>query len=155
MFGLSPVPAMLADPVFGSSEPPVVTRVAQGARGHGSQEERPTTPAAQRDSSLAIRLWPVVIHTITSAVRFLFLFHTHTRQRGMGNTLKLCFLLLGWVQGSYEMLLYNGIEYTRCINKQFPNVKCLVLYFILVAGYPWPWQAVKYCFLNEKQQHMQ
>lgn len=68
MFGLSPVPAMLADPVFGSSEPPVVTRVAQGARGHGSQEERPTTPAAQRDSSLDIRLWPVVIHTITSAV---------------------------------------------------------------------------------------
>lgn len=31
---------------------------------------------------------------------------------------------------SYETLLYNGTEHARCINKQFPNVKNLVLYFI-------------------------
>lgn len=85
MFGLSPVPAMLADPVFGSSEPPTVRRVIRGARGHGSREERPITPAAQRDRSLAIRFWPVVTHTITSGVWFLPLFslsntHTHTKR---------------------------------------------------------------------------
>lgn len=84
MFGLSPVPAMLADPVFGSSEPPTVRRVIWGARGHGSREERPITPAAQHDSSLAIRFWPVVTHTITSGVWFLPLFslsNTHTKDK--------------------------------------------------------------------------
>lgn len=89
MFGLSPVPAMLADPVFGSSEPPTVKRVIRGARGHGSREERPITPAAQRDSSLAIRFWPVVTHTITSGVWFLplfFLSHTLKTKRDVPQT---------------------------------------------------------------------
>jgi len=62
---------------------PLRSAVIRGARGHDSREERPVTPAAQRDSSRAIRFWPVVTHNITAGVWFLLLFplsntHTHT-----------------------------------------------------------------------------